>query len=135
MNNFNIVCKMLKEGEDYFTSMQLLHEEATTVVREDNFQFMIYPEPLGNPSFHVRYKDEWEVVLELLSFKILESKFGPYKKGTTLPSKIQKKIIEILKDKNELNVIVWEYLIHTWNLNNPRYIVNIKTKIPSLGEI
>ena len=129
MNNFEIALKMLREGKDYFECIDLLTEEAATVARDGGYQFMIYPEPLGNPSFHVRYKDEWEVVLEMVSFKILESKFGPYRKGQVLPSKIRKKIYSVLSEKNAVNILVWQYMIHTWNLNNPKYQVDINTKL------
>lgn len=132
MNNFEITLKMLQEGVDYFQAMELLTEEAATVRREDNYQFMIYPEPLGNPSFHVRYKDEWEVVLELMSFKILENKKGKFKKGGVLPKKIMKDIFRILKEKNEINVLVWKYMLQTWNENNPKYEVSVKTKLPEI---
>lgn len=130
MNNFDKALKLLQEGNNYFDSIELLSEEAATVARDDGFQFMIYPEPLGNPSFHVRYKDEWEVVLEMFSFKILESKFGPFRKGRFLPSKIKKKIMDILAQKNQLDVIIWKFALQTWNLNNPKYPVDMKTEIP-----
>lgn len=132
MNNFDITLKMLQEGCEYFEAMQLLQEEAATVARYDNYQFMIYPEPLGNPSFHVRYKDEWEVVLELLSFKILEVKHGKFKKGNYLPKKIMKEVYDILSKKNELNVLIYHYMTQVWNDNNPKYKVSMKTNIPIL---
>lgn len=132
MNIFDIVLKQLQEGVDYFTAMELLKEEAATVAREDNYQFMIFPEPLGNPSFHVRYKDEWEVVLEIMTFKILEVKFGRFKKGYTLPRKIVKDIIRILQMKDELCILNWYLLRKIWNLNNPKYPITVKKDIPIL---
>jgi hypothetical protein len=132
MNIYDIVLKQLQEGVNYFTAMELLKEEAATVAREDNYQFMIFPEPLGNPSFHVQYKDEWEVVLEIMTFKILEVKYGKFKKGTILPKKIMKDILKILNSKDDLNILVWYYMRQTWNLNNPNYKIQVKQDIPIL---
>lgn len=133
LNNFDIVLNMLLEGKDYFTSIELLNEEAATVARDDiGYQFMIYPEPLGNPSFHVKYKNEWEVVLSLKNFKILESKFGKFHKGTNLPNKIMNKIYEVLKEKNSLDVLVWHFMRYSWNINNPKYQIEVKKEIPIL---
>lgn len=128
-NNFEKVLLLLREGNDYFSSMELLTEEAATIANEDNFKFMVYPEPLGNPSFHVRYKDEWEVVLEMFSFKILESKFGPYKKGHILPKKITKRILSILTEKKQIGVLVWKYMLQVWNDNNPNYKIDVNKEI------
>ena len=132
MNIYDIVLKQLQEGVNYFTAMELLKEEAATVAREDNYQFMIFPEPLGNPSFHVRYKDEWEVVLELFTFKILEVKFGKFKKGSYLPKKIMKTIFQVLNQKDEVGILTWHFFLKTWNANNPNYKVDITKKIPIL---
>jgi hypothetical protein len=130
MNNFEIVLKMLNEGKNYFECMELLREEAATVARDDGYSFMIYPEPLGNPSFHVRFKDEWEVVLEIFTFKILESKFGKFKKGSKLPNRITKDIIHILNKRKQIGALTWSFLLQTWNENNPQYELNVHTPIP-----
>ena len=130
MNNFEITLKMLQEGVDYFQAMELLTEEAATVARENNYVFMIYPEPLCNPSFHVRYKDEWEVVLEILSFKILEVKHGKFKKGTYLPKKIMKDIYLALGKEIKNGLSNWFLILQLWNVNNNKYKVDIDKKIP-----
>jgi len=130
MDNFEVVLKMLKEGVDYFEAIELIKEEAATVARVENYQLMIYPEPLGNPSFHVKYKDEWEVVLEMFTFKILESKHGKFKKGNKLPKKIVDDIYAIILQKKNIGVITWKYMLQTWNDNNPKYPVDLKKNIP-----
>jgi hypothetical protein len=131
MNNFDRVLHILQDDYWSLLTPEILKESAT-ITRYKNYQFTIYPEPLGNPSFHVQYKDEWEIVLELFTFKILEVKFGKFKKGSYLPKKIYKEIIEALSRENSIKVLIWHYMLQIWNDNNPNYQVDVDTKIPKL---
>lgn len=131
MNNIDISLKMIQEGINYFDAISLLNEEMSTVGRSEdgNYKLMIYPEPLGKPSFHVKFKNEWEVVISISDGTILERKFGKYQKGESLPSWIQKEITHILTTyvgKSDR----WEHLLITWNDNNPNYQIPLTTKIP-----
>jgi hypothetical protein len=107
-------------------------QEMSTIGVYDNHKITVYEEPFANPSFHVRYKDEWEVILQIKDFEILEKKFGKYEKGTHLPKKEIKELVNYLQQNNKFlkNNTNWEYLITTWNTNNPRYEVSIDFKIP-----
>jgi hypothetical protein len=110
----------------------LLLTEMSPICRKFGFILAVFGENLGNPSFHLRYKDEWEVVLQIKDFKILEVKHGPFKKGEYLPNKIQKILVGILKSKGDLGTH-WKFLLATWNANNPKYKVNIDLEIPIKG--
>lgn len=105
-----------------------LSEEAT-VFSKDGYRFMIFPEPLGNPSFHLRYKDDWEVVLQIKDFMILENKFGFFKKNTFLPNSVIKQIKSILNEEED-EMTKWELLLQLWNNNNPSHKVNVKSYLP-----
>ncbi len=109
----------------------ILEEEESPIARERGYKISIYEESLGNPSFHVRYKNEYEVVLQIKDFKILEVKFGNYKKNEFLPNKIMKEIKEILlmilDDGKTTN---WKFMIITWNKNNSKHKLPFDTKMP-----
>lgn len=88
-----------------------------------NYDVRIYPENLGNASFHLIYKNEWEYVLELDTFRVLEIKKNGLNlnKYDYLPKDINKILKKFLNQKNELGVLNWKNLIYTWNINNPKY--------------
>ena len=106
-------------------------KEMATVRRENGYKITIFPEPLGNPSFHLYYKNEWEVVLTIKDFTILEvkTKLSIFKKNGQLPNYIKKDLLEIL---NHLHgkLTTWEFLVLTWNVNNPNYEIDLNTEIP-----
>ena len=104
--------------------------EFLSMISSDNgYLIYIYPEPYGNPSFHVKFKNEWEVVLQIKDFVILETKFGKYAKGTRLPKWIEKDI-KLILNKFQGKVTKWEFMLMTWNSNNPNYQVDLTTSIP-----
>lgn len=89
----------------------------------------IYPENLGNPSFHLFNKNNWLYILEIKTFKILEIKDNGLNlnKGDYLPNSIVKPLIKFLSNNNYDN---WYFLLKTWNANNPNYKISLNTKIP-----
>jgi hypothetical protein len=98
----------------------------------NNHLIYIYPEPLGNPSFHLKYKDEWEVVLQIKDLSILEVKNGTFTKGSQLSSNERKELIKYLQTKRPgRDISVWHFLIDTWNSNNEQYEIPTDTPIPS----
>jgi hypothetical protein len=106
-------------------------KEMSTVVRHEGYRITIYPEPQGNPSFHLIFKNEWEVVLQIKDFSILENKTrNPiFQKNKQLPSYIKKDLIDILSQIRG-KFTTWDFLITTWNSNNPDYEVDINLPIP-----
>jgi hypothetical protein len=50
--------------------------EMATIGLYVGYKFMVYTEPLKNPSFHVRFKNDFELVLQIRDLKILEIKFN-----------------------------------------------------------
>ncbi len=110
---------------------ELLYEEMARVRKENNYDIRIYTENLGNPSFHVLYKDEWEVVLQIKDWNVLEVKNSPFEKGKQLPNKIKKTIKNILLMwDEEFNMISWKVLLIEWNRNNEKYQIDKNMKIP-----
>jgi len=101
-----------------------LNEMATVVsARGGKFKISIYPEPQGNPSFHVTTPD-YEVVLRISDMEILEWKFGKKNKFTSDEKKFLK---ELLNQKSkDLNTPNWKFLIATWNANNEKYQIDMK---------
>jgi len=96
----------------------------------DNHLIYIYSESLKNPSFHLKYKDEWEVVLQIKDLSILEAKKGNLKRGQQLSSKEKKALIDFLhSDKHGISV--WKFLLANWNANNEDYEVSMDIPIPS----
>lgn len=112
-------------------AQQLIHLlEMSKIGSYDNHLIYIYPESLGNPSFHLKYKDEWEVILQIKDLSILEVKKGDFKKGDQLLNKERKALIDYLNTSIG-NMTKWEYLLHTWNSNNEQYEIPTDTPIPS----
>ncbi|MBF0474175.1 MAG: hypothetical protein HQK91_13895 [Nitrospirae bacterium] len=109
--------------------LEPLNEMATVGYFDNKYQISIYPEPLGNPSFHLRCK-EWEVVLKINDFTVLEVT-SPFNKGTKLPNRIMKKLMQFLNSKHELGTTNWKFLLATWNSNNPKYKVDL-IEIPKI---
>jgi hypothetical protein len=105
--------------------------EMATVGVYDSHKVTVYEETLGNPSFHIKYKNEWEIVLQIRDFVILEVKHGNFKKGDKFPRKEYKDLIKFLNSNDEdLNISNWKYLIDAWNRNNPKYKISTSTQLP-----
>lgn len=100
-----------------------------------NIEIFLYHESLKNPSFHIFKKGEWEFVLEIKTFRILEvkkkSKEMPYKKGDMLPKFLLKDLISFFKQIDD-GEVKWKFLIRTWNSNNPESKISINTPIPDI---
>jgi len=111
----------------------MITEEMAKVYRNDTtgYEIRIYTEPLGNPSFHVLYKDVWEVVLQIKDLKVLEIKHGKlFKKGEFLPVNIKKDIINILNEYRKGRLTYWDFLLITWNAINEKFPVDESMRIP-----
>lgn len=109
---------------------QVLNEGMAPIYREENYKIAVFYEPLGNPSFHVFYRNDWHLSISIKDFSILEVKSGDFKKGNQLPTKIKKDIINILNKDMDEDITVWKYLILTWNVVNLKYTISTKTQIP-----
>ena len=84
------------------------------------FEIRIYPEPLGNPSFHLIKQDEYEVVLRIKDFEVLEWKFNK-RNLKRVSGADMKEVTQYLHQRHELGVTNWQFLVATWNSNNPKY--------------
>lgn len=98
----------------------------------------VYPEPQKNPSFHLIWGQNYEVVLEIRTLKILEWKKKPKNyKGNYLPYSFLKAIINFLrKPHKELKTITnWEFLCLTWKENNPTLKKQLELEMPDYNNI
>lgn len=96
----------------------------------DNHLVYIFLQPGQQPSFNVQYQDEWEVVLNLFDFSILEVKHGPFIEGSQLPDRERMALLAFLSfERDRINN--WEFLILTWNMNNEDSPVPMDTPLPS----
>jgi hypothetical protein len=103
--------------------------EMATIGTYDNHKVTIYNEPLGNPSFHLTYKNDWEVVLQIKDFKILEVKQGSFVKGDYLPRKELNSLKQFLMRKSGKQNI-WYNLLIGWNILNDKYQISSELDIP-----
>ena len=118
--DFDVLCDMVNE------------EEMARVFGENGnpYEIRIYTEPQGNPSFHLLYNKEWEIIIQIKDFKIIEVNYGDFKKGIMLPSNIKKDIVSILKQNKKSKLTYWDFLLLTWNAINEKYPVDEEMKIP-----
>lgn len=105
---------------------ELLNEMAR-VGTFGKFEIRIYPEPLGNPSFHLIKRDEYEVVLQIKDYRILEWKFNK-KNIKDIPNSDLWDVKSYLGSSHELGITNWQYLIATWNSNNPKFKIELPKK-------
>jgi hypothetical protein len=124
-------------------SIALIYVEASKVYRKDldaatvgtiaskNTKYTIFPEPLGNPSFHLSTND-FEVVLRIKDLSILEWKRGKLKVKGRIPSDDVKRFLEWAKD-DSVGINNWKFLIRTWNENNPKYRIDWNIPLPKSG--
>jgi len=120
--NINEVKLLLRED--------ILVEEMSRIFSKDGFVVYVYNESYSNPSFHVLYKHDFEVVLQIKDLYILEVKFGNFKKGTQLPNLYRKSLKNILLEEQD-GISKWKFLLMTWNANNDyKYHVDINIPYP-----
>lgn len=100
-------------------------EEMARLGVEDGYDYRLYSEPLGNPSFHIKSK-EFEIVVTIKDLTILEvkpaekSKFK-FTKGKKLTGDILKKTLALMGRKvPHTAMTVKQFLVITWNANNPK---------------
>lgn len=113
-----------------------LEEMSAIGTYNNNYEVYVYKEPLGNPSFHFSKGKDWEFVLLIKDFSILEVKKSntkmPYKKGAYIPKSYTNDLVEFFNRVGDTGITNWEYLIDTWNRNNVAYKINVKTPIPQI---
>lgn len=111
------------------------YREMARIGTTGELDIRIYPEKLGNPSFHIVHND-WQIIVEIKTFKILEVKKNHktqnFKKGELINRKLYKELVKLFNKKTDSRITNWIYLIETWNKNNPQYKININSKIPEL---
>ena len=121
----------MKNKEEFINKMteEMLLEVATVgSLSVKNTKYKIYPEPLGNPSFHISTTD-FEVVLQISDLRVLEWNRGKSKVKGGIPSDDIKRFFKWARsEKDGLNN--WEFLLRTWNENNPRYRISLDTQLP-----
>lgn len=83
--------KQLTEQVDGFGIPQVLVEMAR-IGDSGQYSFWVYSEPLKNPSFHLKHKTDFEIVLQIKDLKILEIKNNQsrfkFRKGALPPAEI-----------------------------------------------
>ena len=82
--------------------------EIATIGSEKGYKYTVHREPLKNPSFHLHYKNDFVLALQIKDLTILEvisvnkSKYE-FKKGGELSGEIRKKVDKFLQEKNKKN--------------------------------
>lgn len=90
------------------------------------YSFWVYNEPLGNPSFHVRHKTDFEVVLQLKDLKVLEVKYNQsryvFKKKQHPPKEVMGVVSKFLGQQNVTSPKLTnrEALDLLWDALNPK---------------
>ena len=102
--------------------------EMAQITSEGALSVWVYTEPLGNPSFHLRRKGEYEVSLQIKDFNILQWKANS-KNLKEVPSADKKKMISMLNQEEE-GVSYWKQLLIAWNVLNYKYKISLQTRIP-----
>ncbi len=126
MRFIDILNNFFKEPKVYRKFFEDYLREETTIGYNKNYKISIYPEPLGNPSFHIRYENgDNEQVFQIKDFKLLEPK----------RSKIAfslKETKEWLKEESDNfpTLTNWQVLLKQWNLNNIKYQIPENLEIP-----
>lgn len=106
-------------------------EEMARLGTEDGYDFRVYTEPLGNPSFHILGAD-FEIVVTIRDLKILEVKKPSkskhkFKKGEPLAGALLKSTLSLMSKKvPHTEMTRKQFLIVTWNENNPQYVIDPK---------
>ena len=103
--------------------------EMARIGEYDNHLVYLYPEPQKNPSFHIQYKKEWEVVLQIKDLAVLEQKTSPFPKGAQLPSAERKALLAFFHSPYG-KITTWEFILMTWGTNNPKRPVDLNLPIP-----
>jgi hypothetical protein len=113
-----------------WSDQRILSEEMARIFKTGGYEVRVYGEPLGNPSFHLIYGDEWEVVLRIKDFEILEVKYGSLAKGCQLNNKVKKDIKRFLLSDRSTDITYWKFLLMTWNAINFNYPIDESMEIP-----
>ncbi len=101
---------------EYNSIIEILTEEQRIITYNINYQFYIYREPLGNPSFHIVNKPkEIHTAFDFRTFSILERK-----SKKQYSNKEIKEIKEWLKESDNTRI---KYLVDAWNEINPKYLI------------
>lgn len=113
----------LSEDLDSFGEPKMLAEMAR-IGDYDSYSFWIYTEPLKNPSFHLRHKTDFEVVIQMKDLKVLEIKHNnsrlKFEKGK-LPPKAVKDVIDnflLLKNSKDRTRTNKDAMNFAWLLLN-----------------
>jgi hypothetical protein len=107
--------------------------EMATIGNFDGYKVTVHHENLRNPSFHLWYKNEWQVVIQMKDFSILEKKNSPFEKGSQLPSHIKKSLINFFK-QDTYGDINWKVMIINWNGENPEATIDPRYPISECVE-
>lgn len=95
--------KVLSERVDGFGIPEVLIEMAR-IGDYGQYSFWVYSEPLKNPSFHLKHKTDFEIVLQIKDLKVLEIKSNQsrfkFKKGELPPSEILSMIRSFFAEPN-----------------------------------
>ena len=102
----------------------------------NNYDIRIYPENLGLATFHLSKGTEWEIVLAIKDFTIIEikqnSKKEKFVKKGSISISLQKQLVEFFKNTNSLGTTNWSFLLYTWNMNNPKYLISSTLSLPEV---
>lgn len=104
-----------------------LYEMARICFFHNNeYEIRIYPEKQKEPSFHLLKGNNWEAVIRMSDFTILEPKkpLSNDLKGKSISVLLNSKERKELRDKllssmKINNISCWKFIILTWNANNP----------------
>jgi hypothetical protein len=108
---------------------ELLKEEESTVGRYNNYIITVYKEPLLNPSFHIRTKNnETECAYQIKDFKLLEQKTKNVFSNKEL-TEIKEWLLHQSNNPDFKGKTNWEVLLILWNASNPEHRVNSKIKM------
>lgn len=79
--------------------------EMARIGNKDQYSFWVYTEPLKNPSFHLRHKTDFEIVLQAKDFAVLEIKYNKsrfkFVKGQLPPKEILSLVQDFMAAKND----------------------------------
>ena len=107
--------------------------EMARVATNGLFSIWVYSEPLGNPSFHVKKGNDYEVVLQIKDLNILEWKKRENTKQRNIPREDKIEIYNILVAQSKRGIVNWFRLLDQWDGINYKYEIG-DLPIPSLEE-
>lgn len=116
------------ELKELFNKEEILSEEVTIGRVEKKYIVSVYPEPLKNPTFHIRTKTgDTECIYQIKDFRMLEQKTH-----NSFSNKELKKVCDWMKQANEHfpDFSNWLILLKFWNIVNPNKKVSLKLEQP-----